>query len=157
MASGDLDDERGSIVELNRLRKQFPKLDAELRNMDREINRDWSIPLGAGISEDGQTVYIDKDFDTEFDGVDISEALATHEIVEWALRKYARIGVDYRRDPHGHRLANAAEDEVVKALGFSWREYDDFVDPQIEREEQQPREELPPDLAMYPYKGTKWE
>ena len=69
MSAGDIDDRLGPEGELDSLRTEYPSLDAYL-NSAPAINRDYNIPYGAGISEDGQTVYIDSRLDTMVDGVD---------------------------------------------------------------------------------------
>src|SRR6266702_7291255 len=136
MSAGDIDDRLGPEGELDSLRTEYPSLDAYL-NSAPAINRNYNIPYGAGISEDGQTVYIDSRLNTMVDGVDCAQALATHERVEWALREFCQIGRDYAADPRGHRLANRAEYEMVHNLLWkqfefpddAWEEYDDALDP----------------------------
>src|SRR5437899_2076992 len=104
--------------------------------MDNVPIRRAGVPFGAGISESGETVYIDPRLDTVVDGVNVDKALLTHEVVEWGLRQFARIGMDYADDPRGHRIANRAEYNTVTQLfpdlepEAAWERYDEFIDPQ---------------------------
>ncbi len=162
ISAGDIDDRLGPEGELASLRTEYPSLDAYL-NRALAVNHDYNIPYGAGISEDGQTVYIDSRLDTMVNGVDCAQALATHETTEWALREFCGIGLDYAADPRGHRLANRAEYEKVNELlgnpgsgdyEANWEAYDDALDPQIRRIEHAEIGIAPADLALYPYEGT---
>ncbi len=162
MSAGDIDDRLGPEGELASLRTEYPSLDAYLNEAPNVINYMYNIPYGAGISENGQTVYIDSRLDTMVNGVNMSDALATHETTEWALREFCQIGTDYAADPRGHRLANRAEyEEVHRLLGAqfinpeaAWEAYDDALDPQIRRIEHAEIGKAPADLALYPYEGT---
>lgn len=164
MSTGDIDDKLGPWGELERLRKEYPELDEYLDLADYKIAF-ATIPYGAGISQNGFTVYIHPNLQLDLDGVDIRDALATHERTEWALRRFCKIGMDYQTDPTGHRLANRAEYVVVEGLlgsdqvdyGDAWAAYDDFLDPQLEAIQKLPLTSVPKDLAMYPYEGTEWE
>src|SRR6202035_3796358 len=109
MSAGDIDDRLGPEGSLEELRAKCPDLDAYLRIANAlPWVKTFSIPFLAGISNDGQTRYIDHRLDTILRGFDISPALATHESVEWAIRRWTGIGEDYTTDPRGHRLANRA-------------------------------------------------
>lgn len=171
MTAGDIDDHLGPIGELQRLANETPRLKDYLAGIDDLPIYRGSIPFSAGISVDGRIRYLDNALDTSLNGVDVSLALATHESVEWALREFCQIGVDYANDPRGHRLANREEYEKVTDLWSKsgkpniweeapenglWEQYDDFIDPQVRRIEKSPVSDVPPDLALYPYVGTPW-
>lgn len=165
MSSGDIDDTLASIEEYNQA-LQNPEFSAYISGIDQlPINREYDIPFGAGISRDGRTRYIDRNIHTRFRGADISSVLATHESWEWAARRWLGIGMDYQRDPSGHRLANRAElhalmQRVSSPVGGEaelWRAYDNFVDPQVKRDESESIKKVPPDLDLYPYVGTPTE
>jgi len=157
MASGDIDDQLGSEVELNRLMTQFPDFARYYDQIeDIPISTAFHIPYGAGIAELGTHVYVSSDINPVVLGVDCSRALAYHEATEWALRKFAGIGVDYAHDPAGHRLANRAEAMCAarlldKPLAEGWRIYSRYIDPQVRYDESEPVRDCPPDLALYPY------
>lgn len=159
MSAGDIDDRLGPEGELERLCFENEELGIYITEMDSLPIERASIPFGAGISQDGQTRYIDSRINCDLNGTDVSICLVTHESVEWALREFCGIGEDYASDPRGHRLANRAEYEKVADL-FGvvhdnaedvWMDYDDFIDPQIRAIEHDPLANVPKDLALYPY------
>lgn len=161
MSAGDIDDRLGPVGELSRLRRKFPQLNQYLQTVDSlEIHR-ATIPFGAGISKYGQRPYVDERLDLEFDGKNVAVCLRAHECTEWALRKWADIGVDYDFDPRGHRLANRAEFEELARLHGSadedelWDAYNEFLDPQLRKLEHAPLTNVPPDLALYPYESDE--
>src|SRR5215472_5265749 len=137
MSSGDIDVELGP--ETGPPRHRIPI-----------INREYDVPFGAGIAADGSKIYIDRHLHTRFRGVDISNVLATHELKEWE-----------ERGPYSdrHHLANRAEFDALRQVFPSedptslWRAYNNFLDPQIKRDEKENIERPPPDLALYPYEG----
>ena len=158
MSTGDIDNELGPPNRLNNLRQNHSGLDAYLRRavLFKPV-RTFFIPYGAGISEDGQRVYISYDVQSNIDGVECESALVTHETVEWALREFCDIGTDYAADPSGHRLANRAEYERVCTLLAGrvdpWDIYSEIIDEQILNAERQGYKDrpIPMDLALYPY------
>jgi len=161
MTAGDIDDRLGPEGELGRLRSMYPDLDAYLRDAEEYPILLASCPFGAGISQDGKRRYVDPRLNTELNGVDLKPALVKHETVEWAVRLFCQIGVDYSFDPRGHRLANRAEYNKVSDDLFpdldpdeAWEAYDEFLDPQLKALEDQPIPSPAKDLAMYPYIGT---
>ena len=165
MTTGDIDDKLGPEGELAHLRDLFPNLDAYLSTCDDlPIILVTGLPYGAGISTDGQRRYVDSRLDTMFQDADIKPAIARHESVEWALRKFYEIGEVYASDPRGHRLANRAELEKVTEIFYGsvdnvtqvdeedlWSAYDDFLDPQLAALEHMEIVGTPADLALYPY------
>jgi hypothetical protein len=161
MSAGDIDDRLGPEGELERLRAGNTELDSYLQTLDSIPIHRAGVPFGAGISQSGNAVYIDPRLDTDLDGVNLDRALATHEVVEWGLRQYAKIGVDYDYDPRGHRIANRAEYNTVAGLfpdldlEDAWEKYDEFIDPQIRRIEGEPLSGVPSDLATYPYEDDE--
>ena len=157
MTSGDIDDRLGPKGELERLRASHVQLDTYLSYLESRPVLRAGVPFGAGISTDGQTVYIDSRLDTVVNGTDVSLALATHEQVEFGLRQFAGIGEDYETDPRGHRLANRAEYEAVATLfpeldaNDAWDVYDEHIDPQVRKIEGEALTNVPYNLATYPY------
>jgi hypothetical protein len=161
MTAGDIDDRLGPKDELAQLRLRFVQLDTYLQHVASRPVLRAGIPFGAGISDDGQVIYIDSRLDTNVAGVDVELALSTHEQVEWALRKYANIGEDYATDPRGHRLANRAEYEMVSSLfpemepSEAWDLYDEHIDPQVRKIEGEDLRNVPYNLATYPYEDDE--
>jgi hypothetical protein len=161
MTAGSIDDKLGPEGELEKLRRRSALLDTYISTMGTRPVYRAGVPFGAGISQNGQFIYLDSRLDTVINGVDVGEALATHEQIEWALREYLKIGEDYEYDPRGHRLANRAEYEVVTLLfpdlepQEAWDLYDEFIDPQIRKIEGEDLSNCPSDLATYPYEHDK--
>ena len=160
MTSGDIDDKLESAEWLVELREGNAEFNAYLiKAWQFRPVRTFFIPFGAGISEDGQRVYISHDIQTIIDGVECENALVRHETTEWALRKFCSIGVDYLTDPSGHRLANRAEhDRVMELLAREngWELYEEIINPQVILDEREEFEDLPipQDLALYPYEDV---
>lgn len=163
MSAGDIDDQLGPEGKLTELRHEYPDLDTYLSKIgDLKIER-ACVPFGAGISEDGQTIYIDPRINTILDGIDLAPALAIHESTEWGLRTFCAIGTDYANDPEGHRLANRAEHNAVGLLltavaddaDEAWKIYDDFINPQITKLEHDEIGAVAPDMDLYPYEGSR--
>lgn len=166
MTSGDIDDTIGSQFQLTRYLETNDAFRSYMATADQLPILRATIPYGAGISTDGQTRYIDYRINTMFNDVDVALALATHESCEWGLREFLKVGLYYEIDPLGHRLANRAEfNKLIEVYAYPpqdeyitdlWEEYDDFIDPQIRRIEHSELDcNIPLDLALYPYEGTK--
>lgn len=164
MSAGDIDDHLAPAGELDHLLRSHTDLREYLDQAQHfHIDRYHDIPFGAGISEDGRRFFIDQHLHIRFRGQNISRVLTRHEAVEWALRRFAQIGLDYQNDSRGHELANRAEFEALAELfpgedpQALWAAYGRFVDPQIRRDEHESIRRVPYDLAMYPYEGTPME
>jgi hypothetical protein len=163
MSAGDIDDVVGDEEYLEQLRKDnIPFHLYLLKAFFFKPIRTFFIPFGAGISEDGQRVYISRDLQTNIQGVECESALVRHETTEWGLRFFCQIGEDYLTDPTGHRLANRAEhDRIVQLLDTpdAWFTYTTIIDNQIIREERTDLKDkpLPRDLARYPYEDAEWD
>jgi len=157
MTSAAIDDTLAPAEELAALRTNNEQFNDYLRWAWKQIpNRNFFVPYGAGISENGARVYISNDIATLVEGIDCADALLRHETTEWALRTFLRIGDDYENDPRGHRLANRAEHDRVLALldrPEAWELYTSHINPQVLFDERESLEgkRLPVDLALYPY------
>jgi hypothetical protein len=105
------------------------------------INRDYNVPLAAGSSKDGKTIYIDRSIPTTFD-----RYVSVHEFVE---KRLLDGGIAYAP---AHAAATAAELACVKDDGVSIDDYDSFFD---RWEKVAARHKLgdgtPPDLETRPY------
>jgi len=164
MSSGDIDDKLGDAEELAYYRQQNQRFNDYLEGAYRLVPvRTFFIPFGAGISTDGQRVYISYDIATIVQGTECFSALVRHETTEWGLREFFKIGEYYESDPHGHRLANRAEhDRVVQLLArgeIGWELYTEIIDPQVVLAERQDLNDkpVPKDLALYPYEDEMIE
>ena len=157
MSSGDIDDVLAPEGELEQFRLEQPALDEYLsRAWQFKPIRTFFIPFAAGISHDGNRVYISYDIQTNIEGVECESALVRHETTEWALREFCDIGEDYASDPRGHRLGNRAESNRAESLlgrPDAWELYSEIIDPQVIRTERENLrgKPIPRDLALYPY------
>lgn len=115
------------------------------------INRDYHVPYLAGYSTDGGTVYIDRDLPrwlpvSRGRRMDVDRYLLMHEGVEKAL--IDAYGLKYQ---HAHQVALRTEEALVRADGFTWREYDRAMQSYIKEVEEERPLHLPPDLDLKPY------
>ncbi len=115
------------------------------------INRDYHVPYLADYNTDGKRIYIDRDlprFLITKDGrrLDTDRYLLMHEAVEKAL-----IDAFDLKYQHAHQIALRTEEALIKADGFSWREYDRLMQEYIKEAEEGSPLHLPPDLDLKPY------
>lgn len=121
-----------------------------------KVNREYDIPLLAGYSLDGKTLYIDKDLPKGYaqkDGtyVKVDDYLILHEGIESALlHTYAKINY-----PFAHEVSLRAEQDAVKAAGIDEKQYNGFMDQWIKKVRSKPKFNCPPDLDLTPYKDSK--
>lgn len=118
----------------------------------KKINRDYDIPLLAGYSKDGETIFIDKDFTDGYVGKDgkyihALYGLLFHEAVEKALINYLEIGYEPT-----HEVALRVEFDASEALGANPKEYNGHMEKYIKIAKDKktynwPKEEL--DLTPY--------
>jgi hypothetical protein len=121
------------------------------------VDRDHSIGLCGGYSEDGKTIYVDHNVDTEFTlngkKVEVIKYLVVHECVEKALMD--NYDLDYAQ---AHALATGAEDAVVasdfgpdavKEYGKQWAKQIGKI-TSARKDNPAP----PDDLDMRPYEGA---
>jgi hypothetical protein len=116
------------------------------------IDHRHHVPYLAGYSNDGRTIYIDRDLPASFknrDGerVPTFRYLVLHESVEKAL--IDRLNLHYQ---HAHQIALRVEKSAVVADGVSWKEYDDFMQEWIKEAGHETCTDLPGDLDITPYK-----
>lgn len=115
------------------------------------INRDYHVPYLAGYSTDGKVVYIDRDLPRWLPvrggkRMDVDRYLLMHEGVEKAL-----IDAYDLKYQHAHQIALRTEEALVRADGFTWREYDQAMQQYIKEVEEAKPLHLPPDLDLKPY------
>lgn len=158
MSAGDIDDKVEPPMVFHNAMRNNASFHAYIERAWRlKPVRSFFIPWGAGISDDGETVYISYDIQTVVDGVECENALVRHETTEWALRHFLGIGDDYSADPSGHRIANGIEFDRVRALlGYDNIDiYREVIDEQVLRDERIDfsGKPIPRDLALYPYES----
>jgi hypothetical protein len=116
-----------------------------------KLDRTWDIPYLAGYSRDGKTIFIDrhlpKSFTSHGKRVFIDQFLILHEAVEKSLLD--ELGLVYQ---HAHQIALRAEEAAVRAVGVSWREYDQFMQRFIKDVGHERLNRIPPDLDIKPYR-----
>ena len=160
MASGHdkfFDDEPGDFAELVRLRRgpRGPAIQAWLRRF-RRVDREFHIPYLSGMSNDGSCVYIDRTLPLVIlRNISLGQLLIIHETVEQALMR----GAGLKYEP-AHHLATAAEKFVLEgtiAPGTTFDEYRAVLEPYYRPIEGAPLEEIPQDLALYPYSGRLYK
>jgi hypothetical protein len=116
-----------------------------------KVNRTFDVPYLAGYSEDGKTIYIDRDLPKTFssDGkrFPAHPFVVLHESVEKAL--VDQLGLVYQ---HAHQIALRVEQAAVRDAGVPWRQYDAFMQKYIKMAEERPDLHIPPDLDLKPYR-----
>ena len=97
-----------------------------------KLDRKHDVPYLAGYSRDGKTIYIDKDLPKSFatrrgKRVAVDRFLILHEAVEKTLMDH--LGLRYL---HAHQIATRAEQAAVRAAGIRWKDYDAFMQENVE-------------------------
>lgn len=127
---------------------------ATIRN-SAKISKEYDIPLLAGYSLDGKTLYIDKSLPDGYaqkDGrfVSVEPFLILHEAIESALlHTYAKINY-----PFAHEVSLRAEEQAVKAAGIDPKQYNGFMETWVKRVREKEKFNVPPDLDMTPYEDS---
>lgn len=129
-----------------RVRKALAKI-----KRGASINSDYEIPYLAGYSEDGRTIYLDKELPkaVKISGemTDVRPFIVVHEMTEKAVID----ALDARYEV-AHDVATDAEHRAVSEAGIRWRPYQDALEPFIKIDEEEPIKDIPPDLDLTPYK-----
>jgi hypothetical protein len=118
------------------------------------INRDFNVPLGAGSSQDGQTIYIDKSIPNSYKQkggavVPSDHYVAVHEYVE---KRLLDAGIKYLP---AHASATATELAAVQDDGFDVNQYDTFFDKWLKvAAKHKLGDDTPPDLELKPYEES---
>lgn len=111
------------------------------------------VHLAGGVSQDGNRIYVDKRMPktVTVDGVpiDVHEAVALHERVEWPLMK--EMGMKYH---DAHDMATAAENNFIRQkYGVDPLKYQDALKDAIKKagiENRHPNADIPADLDSQP-------
>jgi hypothetical protein len=129
-----------------------------------KVDRGYEVPYISGLSESGDTLYIDKDVPTKMSisGVtfDPAEPLWIHETVEkHAYDHLIKSGMDkeqaYLHAHHGY--AEPAEDNWYRSKGINVKEVDKEWKKLDTKTEDEGTENHPKDLAKWPYPHNKIE
>jgi len=119
----------------------------------KKINRKYDVPDLAGYSEDGDTLYIDKDCPPSFEyagrQIKSDRYLLLHEEVESGLMEAE--GSDYL---DSHQISCCAEKEAVETVESmgAWEAYSKFCRQQIATAwNKKGKLNTPPDLNKKPY------
>lgn len=113
-----------------------------------KISRTYDIPYLAGYSEDGLTIYFDRNFKPLMSkDVDTTDFLLVHEKAEKACLILFKM-----RYQQAHDVATYLEHKAVVEAGISWKEYSDYLEPYIRKTDRQRVRRVPKDLDLQPYR-----
>lgn len=122
-----------------------------------KIVRGVDVPYCAGYSEDGSTVYIDREVPKTFNlrgkPCDVDKYLVLHEMIEWALMEH--LGIPYQ---YAHALATVCEEKAVQADGHDLSAYNSAWDTVIRKVGSRGKyPNIPKDLDTEPYEDEGQE
>ena len=83
-----------------------------------ELDHSVDVPFCAGVSEDGQTLYVDHAIYDELEKLGYLRPLCVHELVEHALMRM--LGMKY---DDAHAIATGAEESCLRADGIDKTTY----------------------------------
>lgn len=105
------------------------------------------VPFVAGMSEDGDTLYVDKEAYPEIEKAGYMRALIVHEMVEHCLMEHC--GMKYQE---AHAIATGAEESCLRADGIDQTKYNAFYDRIIRKVASRgDYKNVPDDLDTEPY------
>lgn len=112
-----------------------------------------SVPFCAGMSKDGNTLYVDSECYDEVVKRGMLKPLIVHEMVEHCLMCYC--GLPYEE---AHAIATAAEENCVKSCGHNLNEYNAVWDKIIRKVGSRGKyKNIPEDLDTEPYEQEAGE
>jgi hypothetical protein len=131
-----------------------PRIKARLAQKPR-IDRNYDIPYLAGYSQDGKTIYVDREFPVRglLVGrrvVNVLPFLVEHEKVEKAV-----IDVLGKPYSYAHAVATHAEEKKALAAGYQPREYEKAFEPYIKKDARKRIQRTPADLDLTPYRDEQ--
>ena len=117
---------------------------------DIKISTIYDIKYTGGYSNDGKTIYIDKNFPKTINvaGKEIStlESIGRHhELTEKWLTD------DAYEYPYAHEVADGIEKQYVESLGIDWKAYSDEVAKHLHETYARKLQKSPKDLDLSPY------
>jgi len=105
------------------------------------------VPFVAGMSEDGETLYVDKEAYPEIVKLGYLRALIVHEMVEHCLME--DVGMKYQE---AHAIATGAEESTLRADGIDQTKYNADYDRIIRKVASRGKyPNVPEDLDTEPY------
>lgn len=115
-----------------------------------KINADYDIKYTGGYSNDGKTIYIDRNFpkNLNINGKEVStlESIGRHhELTEKWLTD------DAYEYPYAHEIADGIEKLYVESLGIDWKAYSDEVGKHLHDTYARKLQKSPKDLDLSPY------
>jgi len=111
------------------------------------VKRGVDVPYAAGYSEDGKTVYVDKDVPEKFGTIDVDRYLVIHEAIEKTLMD--GLGLPYQ---YAHALATICEEKAVQSDGHDLSAYNHAWDKVIRKVGSRGKyPNVPKDLDTEPY------
>lgn len=129
-------------------------LDAAIKQIESQITvvRKFDIPYVAGYSQNGKTIYIDKDVPEGFTlhsgkYIPTDKYLILHEVLEKTILD--RFGVPYQ---FAHQMALRIEQDAVEANGIAWKHYNKFMMAYVKKVQHIIPTNVPGDLDLTPYK-----
>ena len=147
--------QKGEAVQLdadNLIYKGAPigKLLAKRLGSEIKINTDYDIKYTGGYSNDGKTIYIDRNFPKtlNINGKEVStlESIGRHhELTEKWLTD------DAYEYPYAHEIADGIEKLYVESLGIDWKAYSDEVGKHLHETYARKLQKSPKDLDLSPY------
>ena len=147
--------QKGEVVQLdadNLIYKgaQIGKLLTKRLGSEIKINADYDIKYTGGYSNDGKTVYIDRNFPKtlNINGKEVStlESIGRHhELTEKWLTD------DEYEYPYAHEIADGIEKLYVESLGIDWKAYSDEVGKHLHDTYARKLQKSPKDLDLSPY------
>ncbi len=129
---------------------QIGKLLTKRLGSEIKINADYDIKYTGGYSNDGKTVYIDRNFPKtlNINGKEVStlESIGRHhELTEKWLTD------DEYEYPYAHEIADGIEKLYVESLGIDWKAYSDEVGKHLHDTYARKLQKSPKDLDLSPY------
>ncbi|MGC8537964.1 MAG: hypothetical protein ACP5MZ_03200 [Candidatus Micrarchaeia archaeon] len=117
---------------------------------DIKISTDYDIKYTGGYSNDGKTIYIDRNFPKSLNvnGKEVStlESIGRHhELTEKWLTD------DAYEYPYAHEIADGVEKLYVESLGIDWKAYSDEVGKHLHDTYARKLQKSPKDLDLSPY------
>lgn len=112
-----------------------------------KIDCKHDVPFVAGMSEDGETLYVDKEAYAEIEKLGYLKALIVHEMVEHCLME--KCGLKYQE---AHAIATGAEESTLRADGIDQTKYNANYDRIIRKVSSRGvYKNIPADLDTEPY------
>lgn len=116
-----------------------------------KVNHKYDVPYVAGYSQDGRTIYIDRDLPKTFayqgGRADILPFVILHESVEKSIVE--QLGLVYQ---NAHQFAQRLEQAAIRDAGIPWRKYNAFIQDHLKDVTEESDFHIPPDLDLKPYR-----